>query len=363
MAEETQMTPVEMTPVEPTPSAPPLINPITRKPVVGTATQTGLKPGLKLPPKPAAAGALKPGLKLPAAGGLKPGLKLPARPVIHKPGAAGAAPSLPKPLPKPVTSAAAPAAEAPKPASMPVDAQGVGKPPTVEAKAISRDDATPAASENPKPMEALKTVTQKLKGLTQQIPQQAILRKTGIISENEMSDAQKQAAKSKTARISLSDAMGVAPVKNENAPLKTIRIKRPVNLTETSEPVPAAAPAAEPGDADATVTKRKTLRITRVGSGAVRPTGKFGVKRPENPEPAAAKPVVPAGVKPPTGAAAEVSEIPDIPPLPVLPAVPEKDDNGPAWAWTLSSLVQVAACATMGALAWFLYQNSVTQYF
>ena len=76
----------------------------------------------------------------------------------------------------------------------------------------------------------------KEKGITQEIPQQAILHKTGIIAESGASTAQKEAAKHKTARISLSDAMGVAPVKSEGAPMKTIRIKRPDSL-------PAAAPA------------------------------------------------------------------------------------------------------------------------
>ena len=97
-------------------------------------------------------------------------------------------------------------------------------------------------------MEALKSVTQKLKGITQQIPAQAILHKTGIIADGAVSDAQKQAAKSKTARISLSDAMGVAPVKNEAAPMKTIKIKRPVDIpgaAKPADPVSAVEPAAE----------------------------------------------------------------------------------------------------------------------
>ena len=403
MAEEVEMTPVEMTPVDATPSAPPIVNPITRKPVVGTATQSGLKPGLKLPPKPGATVALKPGLKLPPKPGatvalkpagtqtaLKPGLRLPPKPVIHKPGTTVAAKPLPKPVSAPAAAAApsasatpvapsAPAAPA-APTPVPVDAQGVGKLPTVEAKAIARDDVKPVVSENPKPMEALKSVTQKLKGITQQIPQQAILRKTGIIADAAMTDAQKQAAKSKTARISLSDAMGVAPVKNENAPMKTIRIKRPVSIpgaTETklspvapkmptsdgaaADAAPTSSTATASTDAGASVTQRKTLKISRPGGGAVRPTGKFGIKRPATQAPTVVKPAA-GGEKPPAdGAVADIPDIPNIPEMPTPTSKPVSD--GPAWLWTLSALVQVAACAAMGALAWFLYENTTTQYF
>ncbi len=38
-------------------------------------------------------------------------------------------------------------------------------------------------------------------------------------------------------------------------------------------------------------------------------------------------------------------------------------DEGPAWLWSVSTLVQVAACLAIGALAWFLYQNTQTAYF
>ena len=391
MAEEPTVSPISA-------AEPPKVNPIAPNPQAVGATQTALKPGLKLPPKPGATVSLKPGLKLPPKPGatvalkpglklppkpgatvaLKPGLKLPPKPVIRKPGATVSA----MPLPKPLAPAAAPAETKPveavaKPAAVPVDSQGVGKLPTVEAKAIDRNAVKPLVTDNPKPMEALKTVTQKLKGITQQIPQQAILRKTGIIADTAMTDAQKQAAKSKTARISLSDAMGVAPVKNENAPMKTIRIKRPVDIsgsakppTETATPPaaaetsakPDAAPAAE-GDASAssTITQRKTLKIARPGGGAVRPTGKFGIKRPATtaaPKPAeSAAPAAPAA----DGAVADIPDIPNIPEMPV--AKPQETSDGPAWLWALSALVQVAACLAIGTLAWFLYQNTTTHYF
>ena len=397
MAEETPVSPIAA-------AEPPKVNPLGG-PVPG-ATQTALKPGLKLPPKPGAtASALRPGLKLPPKPGatvsalrpglklppkpgatstaaLKPGLKLPTRPVIHKPGATVAA----KPLPKPITGGPVPPSaadmkpETPAPANapkaVPVDAQGIGKLPTVEAQAIAREDIKPVVSENPKPMEALKTVTQKLKGITQQIPQQAILRKTGIIAEDAMTDAQKQAAKSKTARISLSDAMGVAPVKNENAPMKTIRIKRPVDIPGSTNaklsPVPPssalpAAPSEEDAESkEATITQRKTLKISRPGGGAVRPTGKFGIKRPVSQATTGDKSASTAGEgAAPAPADGAVADIPDIPSIPEMPApvAQQSVSDGPTWLWTLSALVQVAACVAIGALAWFLYQNTQTQYF
>ena len=415
MAEEVEMTPV-------TAAEPPKVNPLAtaavpkapaaapgpavRPPTVGGATalkpglklppQSALKPGLKLPPKPGATvSAMRPGLKLPTQNALKPGIKLPPKPVIRKPGTGVSVAPLPKPVApaaaaKPAESTAAPAKPAvAAPAAKPVavDAQGVGKLPTVEAKAVARDDVTPAVSENPKPMEALKSVTQKLKGITQEIPQQAILRKTGIIAEGAMTDAQKEAAKHKTARISLSDAMGVAPVKNESAPMKTIRIKRPISIPGATTPLKpqpqaapaaetapvteaAAAPAAETAEAEtepsASITQRKTLKIARPG--AVRPAGKFGIKRPSQATTVAKQAPVAdgaAGAAPAPAADGAVADIADIPALPTAfaPAAKAPESDGPAWLWTLSSLVQIAACVAMGVLAWFLYQNTQISYF
>ena len=426
MAEEVEMTPVAGT--EP-PKADPLanptankvatikLNPQVRKPVIGGAPTAALKPGLKLPPKPglgaglklppkpgATVSAFRPGLKLPTQTALKPGIKLPPKPVIRKPGATVAAAPLPKPVapaanpavsgeqPKPVeqtkpTVPSAPVAAAPKPIA--VDSQGVGKLPTVSATTIERGGGAPDVSNLPKPMEALKTVTQKLKGITQEIPQQAILHKTGIIAEGGASVAQKEAAKHKTARISLSDAMGVAPVKNEAAPMKTIRIKRPIDipgatasLTPPAAPAapvapvaeapaaPAAAPAApaeaeKPAAPAATVTQRKTLKIARPGGMAVRPGGKFGIKRPSQATTVAAvSPEAASADAAPAGDAA-VADIPDIPTnVPAIPAAAAPAAaEGPAWLWTLSTIIQAAACVAIGALAWFLYTNTQTQYF
>ena len=446
MADEVEMIPVAgAEPPKANPLAKPAatkvetikLNPVARQP--GAAPAPALKPGLKLPPKPGlAAGiklppkpgatvsalrpglklptqtALKPGLKLPTQTALKPGVKLPSKPIIRKPGATVAAAPLPKPLPKPVApAAAAPKPEAPavakpaetsaaaKPAApavsapvnpIAVDAQGVGKLPTVSAATIARGEGAPDVSALPKPMEALKSVTQKLKGLTQEIPQQAILHKTGIIAEaSGVSEAQKEAAKHKTARISLSDAMGVAPVKNEAAPMKTIRIKRPVNipgatssLTPPAKPAQASAPAsadavpapvtepAAPAAENAakaapaaTVTQRKTLKIARPGGVAVRPGGKFGIKRPgQAATTAQAAPDAASTDAAPADAA--VADIPDIPtnvPAFSAPVAAAPAAEGPAWLWTLSTIIQAAACVAIGALAWFLYTNTQTQYF
>ena len=273
------------------------LNPVIRKPTVGAAA--AIKPIAKpaAAPAPAAPAAVKPIL----------------RPAIHKPGEGPAASSLPKPIVKPV---AAPAPAAPAPAA-----------------------AAPEAPAAAKPMEQLKSVTQKLKGITQEIPQQAILRKTGIIADS-ASEAEKQAAKSKTARIALADAIGAAPVKNEQpATMKTIRIKRPVDI-----PAAAAAPAEAPaaGEDSATITQRKTLKVARPGS-TVRPTGKFGIKRPEAAAPAATEPT------------AEIADIPEMPaPLPT--PVAKKGADTPAWVETLSTVIQAVACLAMAALAWSLFQ-------
>ena len=364
MAEEVEMTPVEMTPVEAAES--PKANPLTKPAMPGAAAATALRPGLKLPPKPGLAAGLKlppkpgatvsamrPGLKLPPKPGLATGLKLPPKPgmtaankpLIRKPGEGLAA----APLPKPV---------------VPVDAQGVGKLPTVEAKAIGRGEAAATPVEVPKPMDTLKSVTQKLKGLTQQIPQQAILHKTGIIAEAaEQTDAQKEAAKHKTARISLSDAMGVAPVKNPPAPMKTIRIKRPTNLpggtSATLEPQPRPADAAPeavatPAEPDTSVTQRKTLKITRPGGGAVRPTGKFGVKRPASQATTVVK-------KPGEGAPAEgeVADIPDLPTVSAAVPVPQPvKEEKPGAGTTAAVIVQLAASIAVCVLVWLFYENS-----
>ena len=227
-------------------------------------------------------------------------------------------------------------------------------------------------------MEQLKTVTQKLKGVTQEIPQQAILRKTGIIADLDITEAQKQASKSRTARISLSDALGVAPVQNEAAPIKTIRIKRPDAIAKpvmsaSVAPAEAAAPATEPvaenpAEPSATapsptLTQRKTLKIARPG--AVRPSGKFGIKKSgvSSPAPAAAD----SGAGAPAVEGSDVADIPDIPDMPaaIAPAasaaasIPANAVPSLSKGVTITGIIfQIAACVVVGALAYFLYLDA-----
>ena len=132
------------------------------------------------------------------------------KPVIRKPGMGGARPgsSLLKKPAIPVAAAAAPQS----------------------AHAPAAPEAKPATSA----LEDLKKITQRLKSVTQQIPQQAILHKTGIIADQALTDEQKEASKSRTSRISLSQALGAAPVKNDASPIKTIRIKRPDGIGSAS---------------------------------------------------------------------------------------------------------------------------------
>ena len=257
-----------------------------------------------------------------------------------------------------------------------IGATALGKPgirpgmklPTQPPAATSAPAAAPApAQQGGGAMEQLKSVTQKLKGVTQEIPQQAILRKTGIIADQDLTEAQKQASKSRTARISLSDALGVAPVQNEAAPIKTIRIKRPDSIAKpaaaapAAAPAPAAEPAAEQPSQHAaaapspTLTQRKTLKIARPG--AVRPSGKFGIKKPG----AAAAPAAPAAE------GGDVADIPDIPDMPAASApaaplaapMPANAVPSLSKGVTIAGIIfQIAACVVVGALAYFLYLDA-----
>ena len=241
--------------------------------------------------------------------------------------------------------------------------------PTQPPAATSAPAAAPAPEQQGGgAMEQLKSVTQKLKGVTQEIPQQAILRKTGIIADQDLTEAQKQASKSRTARISLSDALGVAPVQNEAAPIKTIRIKRPDSIAKpapsapAAAPAPASEPAAEQPSQHAaaapspTLTQRKTLKIARPG--AVRPSGKFGIKKPG----AAAAPAAPAAEG---GDVADIPDIPDMPaaaPAAAAPAaapVPANAVPSLSTGATITGIVfQLAACVVIGALGYFLFLDA-----
>lgn len=256
---------------------------------------------------------LKPVIRKPVIGGAKPALKMPSKPSL----------------------AAAPAAPAA---------------PTAPSK--------PAEASTASPIEQLKSMTQKLKGVTQQIPQQAILHKTGIIAEQQLTDAQKLASKSRTARISLSDAIGASPVQNEAAPMKTIRIKRPVDLNSAPTAVekPAAAapeakeePAAPQKDKAPTLTQRKTLKISRPG--VVRPTGKFAPKKPAAP------------AESPADAKTEVADIPEVADMPtsatvaapVAPQFAKGSEEAPDNVLIINTILQFAACVAIAILGAFIY--------
>ena len=202
---------------------------------------------------------------------------------------------------------------------------------------------------------AVKKATQNLKAVTGPIPMQATLRKTGIIAEGILTPAQQQAAKSKTSRISLESAIGVAPARETPAPMKTIRLRRPTDL-KPGGPAPlvpsqppvsnSAAPASEdpPAD-DSAVTQKKTLKLHRPGIGIKRPT--IGAA--------------------PAASDGDVADMPvaDLSPVGNLsPAAFSESDSGksagvPGWVAALSLITSIAALAAVGFLMWHLWQEGV----
>ncbi len=304
MAEEVEMTPI--TPAEGG-SVPPKVAPFGASPA----------PAASAPAAPAAEGGAST-IKL------KPVIR---KPMIHKPTIGGPkplAPVAPKPAPQPAASEPAPA-----------------------------QPAAPAAAVPP----TLKRATQNLKSVTGPIPVQATLRKTGIIAEGIITPAQQQAAKSKTSRISLESAIGVAPAKEGPAPLKTIRLRRPADL-KTAAPAPAPMPAPGSADAlkapaplaaaepaaepDASETQKKTLKLHRPGlpgAGVKKPT--LGVKKAE------------------PAAESEVADIPEMPVGDLKPLAPvsAKDECAgvPKTVAVLSLITTLAALLVIGAVAYFFY--------
>ena len=311
MAEE-----VEMTPITPSEAAavPPKVSPFGASPESPAAPDASAAPADSAP---AAAPAT------PDASATAPTIKL--KPIIRKPM-----------IRKPVV--------------------GVAKPPTPDAAV------------------AAKKATQSLKSVTGPIPAQATLRKTGIIAEGILTPAQQQAAKSKTSRISLESAIGVAPVKETPAPMKTIRLRRPTDikpggpapLTPPSAPPPAedaptattvatlAPEPAESGDA-AQATQKKTLKLHRPSIGVSRPT--LGVNR------AQAKPASPAA----PAADGEVADMPvaDMAPVANLSPLTQVEPGAkmsagvPGWVATLSLVTSIAALVAVGTLMWYLWQEGV----
>ena len=220
--------------------------------------------------------------------------------------------------------------------------------------------AAPAPAAAAASAAAVKKATQNLKAVTGPIPMQATLRKTGIIAEGILTPAQQQAAKSKTSRISLESAIGVAPATKEApAPMKTIRLRRPTDLKPggpaplvpprppVSDDAPTAATISEPAPTgeDAGVTQKKTLKLHRPGIGVKRPT--FG-----------AAPAAPVG---------DVADMPvaDMAPVGNPSPFAFNDSNAgksagvPGWIAALSLITSIAALAAVGFLMWHLWQEGV----
>lgn len=280
---------------------------------------------------------------------------------------AESAPVPPKVSPFGAPKAATPAAPAADPAAAPAAAAPSSGVSTIKLKPVIRKPqirkpivggAKPAAPATPAATAAAKKATQNLKAVTGPIPMQATLRKTGIIAEGILTPAQQQAAKSKTSRISLESAIGVAPVKETPAPMKTIRLRRPTDIkpggpaplvpqkpAASAEPAPAAPASAaeEPG-----VTQKKTLKLHRPG---------IGIKRPTMGTAPSAAPAAPGG---------DVAEMPvaDMAPVGGLAPIVSEADSGksagvPGWVATLSLITSIAALAAIGCLMWYLWQEGV----
>lgn len=174
------------------------------------------------------------------------------------------------------------------------------------------------------------------------------------------SNAQVQASKSKTSRISLDSAIGVAPMApmgGDKGEPKTIRLKRPSDLSAPAPVVPApkssttpirqtsripdsALPNAEAGDS-AGVTQKKTLKIKRPGG-----------SHEEHP--------VSAGAEADASAAAGGEAFPEgvhMTPVTPLDALPPKEES--SVFTTLSVVATVAALIVLSALTWCLMAQSM----
>ena len=193
----------------------------------------------------------------------------------------------------------------------------------------------------------------------------------GMGPSSAMTPAQQQAAKSKTSRISLESAIGVAPTSPKGpAPLKTIRLRRPTDLNKPPAPSPFGAPKPAPAasaqpagvDTEATtvatiaptpmtpvegaeqdssaVTQKKTLKLTRPGGPLKRPT--LGT---------------PAGGGS-DGVADLSGEVPELKPLDVADfgaAVPVETSDVPGWLLAITTITSLAALLVLGAVFYFLF--------
>ena len=258
--------------------------------------------------------------------------------------------------------AAAPAPAAPK---VPLTSSAVSASPglsTIKLKPVIRKPTIhkPVVGARPAPIAptvapaTAKKATQNLKSVTGPIPAQATLKKTGIIAEGIITPQQQQAAKSKTSRISLESAIGVAPAKEGPAPLKTIRLRRPTDLKPTpmtltpkAEEKPAEAPtmptaAPEPAADEASVTQKRTLKLPRSGG--------IGIKPPT------------LGLGSPAGADVPDmgGDVPDLGAVPAFDAAaPRAEGLGvPKWVAALSLVASLAALLVMGCLLFNLVEEA-----
>ena len=265
------------------------------------------------------------------------------------------------PTPAPAAATPAPAADTPAAGASTIKLKPVIRRPQIRKPLVGgAKPAAPAPAAAATPA-AAKKATQNLKAVTGPIPMQATLRKTGIIAEGILTPAQQQAAKSKTSRISLESAIGVAPTKEAPAPMKTIRLRRPTDLKpagpkplvpQQPEAAPAdAAPAADPVAAESAadaVTQKKTLKLHRPG---------IGIKRPTIGGAPASAPAASSG--------GDVADMPvsDLPPVgnfaPLAPAGSGQSAGVPGWVAALSLITSIAALAAVGFLMWHLWQEGV----
>ena len=306
------------------------------------------------------------------------------------------------PPPKVAPSAATTVASAPTVKLKPVIRKPLIRKPVIGgAKPVTLKPATgapPAPAAVPEAAAAAEPpkVSPGVKSVTGPIPAQAILHKTGIIAEGILTPAQAQAAKTKTSRISLESAIGVAPTMKSSAPMKTIKLRRPTDIPPapgavkvesaavkpaapaeptTAAPVadisataPAAAPAEDaqtaaaeapkPVEKPTTVTQKKTLKLQRPGF--KRPTVS-GLRRPGD----TAAPTAPAADGA-TGDVADipVADIPDIKPIPTVAAEQEDDDSGkvagaPTWLNVMTVITGLAALVVIGFCTWTLFREAV----
>ena len=275
---------------------------------------------------------------------------------------------------------AAPAA--PKPAAT-IRLKPVIRRPMIRKPGTPAPVAPAAPSPAADPVQAAKKATGTLKSITGPIPAQAVLKKTGIIAESGVAEGiltpvQAQAAKSKTSRISLESAIGVAPVAPSPAPMKTIRLRRPTDLkpaapkisppaSESAEtvaplspvegtPVAAAMEPVEPlattpaPSPESTVTQKKTLKLHRPGVSLKKPSFSTGA----GPSTSDAAPA--SG-----GEVADIPDIADISPLGVADLGGESEKNkssGGGIAAAITSVAAVAALAVLGFCTFKLYSET-----